>query len=157
MPKVKAVKAMRGALALFEDGKEAIKSIPIGTELEVDIPSTSTGTVSMLRTWRMWMAQMAEHMAANGAVMPLWPAHPDKGTRPFNADDAHESFTHLLLGCDENGERYSWSMGVGKNTATKSKRLYAMDKLVAMAAERGVPLKIPRNSEYQKLKDEQES
>lgn len=157
MAKILAMKAGRDFVRLDKSGEQAISHLSIGETIEIDIPSASTGTIPMLRTWRMWMAQMAQHMAANGAVMPLWPMHPERGSRPFNADDAHESFTHLLLGCDENGQRYSWSMGSGKNQAPKDKRLYAMDKLVAMAFEKGVALKIPQNSEYSKLKQENEN
>lgn len=156
MAKVEALKSSSNTIVLDPAGAEAIANIQIGEVFEIDMPSASTGTVSMLRTWRMWMDQMAKFMADNGAVMPLFPGRPDMGVRRFNANDAHEAFTHLLLGCDEGGQRYSWSMGKGKNIAPKSKRLYAMDKLIAMAFERGVALKIPRNSEYEQLKKQQE-
>ena len=156
MPKVNALKTGHNSFRVDSDGESAISQINIGDQFEIDMPSASTGTVSMLRTWRMWMSEIAKNMAARGATMPVWPLNPEAGQRPFNANDAHESFTHLLLGCDEQGNRLSWSMGKGKNIAPKDKRLYAMDKLISWAFEEGITLKIPRNSEYSKLKAEQE-
>ena len=156
MAKVQALKVGRDTIRLDKSGIEALERLQIGEVLEVDMPSASTGTVSMLRTWRMWMAEIANYMAANGSTMPLIPNKPQLGTRPYNADDAHEAFTYLLLGCDDHGQRFSWSMGKGKNTAPKSKRLYAMDKLLHWALEKGITLKMPRNSEYAKLKEIEE-
>lgn len=153
MARVLARKVDKDRVQLDPDGVLAISHVALGDTFEIDLPTASTGSVSMLKTWRMWMAQIAKHMAANGAVMPLWPMDHTRGSRPFNADDAHESFTHAMLGCDENGVRYSWGMGAGKLKAPKSKRLYAMDKLQAFAFKRGIVLKIPSNSEYRKLKD----
>jgi hypothetical protein len=122
------------------------------------VKAENVGTDTMLRTWRGWMAQIAEYMAANGATMPLWhKAGKPYGTRPFNADDAHEAFTTLLLGVDDNDKRYSWSMSKnGGNKAPKGKRLYAMEKMQAWALEKGVTLRTRENSEFMKLRQEQE-
>ena len=153
MAKVLARKVDRDRVQLDPDGVLAISHVALGDTFEIDLPTASTGSISMLKTWRMWMAQIAKHMADRGSVMPLFPSDPSYGSRPFNADDAHESFTHAMLGCDEHGVRYSWGMGAGKLKAPKSKRLYAMDKLQAFAFKRGIVLKIPVNSEYRKIKD----
>lgn len=122
--------------------------------------SQNVGTETMLRTWRGWMTQIAEYMSANGATMPLWSKNGEPyGQRPFNAEDAHEAFTKLFLGCDDNEQRYSWSLcKKGKsNQAPKSKRLYAMEKMQAWALNKGIVLKTKENSEYFRLQRKQES
>ena len=115
----------------------------------------------MLRTWRGWMNETAIHMAAAGCTMPLYidSNGVPHGTRPFRADDAHDLFTSMWLGCDEEGKRYSWAMSKNgdANLAPFSKRLYAMDKHVAWCAERGIKITIPRQGEYAEAMREQEN
>lgn len=138
---------------------DGLKSGPV--ELIVKRHEPGTGSVPMLRTWRGWMGETAEYMAASGCTMPGYidskgNAH---GKRPFNADDAHELFTMRWLGSDENGNRYSWKMRDKSGEVTpapKSKRLYAMDKHLAWATERGIKLTVPRDGEYAKLSKRQE-
>lgn len=156
MPKIRVLKTGPDSFRLDKDGASAAAHIQVGQSFEIDMPSASTGTVPMLRTWRMWMSTIADHMAKRGSVMPIWPGCPEAGSRPFSADDAHESFTHLMLGCDASGNRYSWSISKNHNTAPKSLRLYAMDKLISWAFNEGITLKIPRNSEYSNLKEQQD-
>lgn len=105
------------------------------------------------------MGSVADHMASQGAEMPLYPG--SKRTRPFNADDAHEAFTMLLLGCDDDGNRYSWAKGSsganGKPVAPKSKRVYAMTKMEHWMIERGIKYLNPaEKNEYRDALNEQE-
>lgn len=102
------------------------------------------------------MKVVADHMAANGVTMPLMINKHGKmhGSRPFNADDAHELFTSQFLGLDERGNRLSWVMSEGDSTATKEQRYVAMTKLQAWCFDKGINLPIPRESEYQDIKDQ---
>lgn len=143
-----------------DESKAAFRKVPLGKVMRCEVKNESTGTVPMLRTWRGWMAETARHMAAMGCVMPLYidSKGVPHGTRPFNADDAHELFTIQWLGCDEDGRRYSWAISNNPDVtvAPKSKRLYAMDKHVQFCAERGIKITIPRNGEYADGMREQE-
>ncbi|MDP1931930.1 MAG: hypothetical protein Q8L60_10780 [Gammaproteobacteria bacterium] len=143
-----------------DESKSAFKKLPLGAVMRCELKNESTGTIPMLRTWRGWMGETARHMAAAGCTMPLYidsngVAH---GKRPFRGDDAHDLFTSMWLGCDENGNRYSWSISSNPEltVAPMSKRLYAMDKHVAWCAERGIKITIPRTGEYAEGMREQE-
>lgn len=130
-------------------------------ELVVRRKESGTGSTPMLRTWRKWMAETAQYMAASGCSMPGYIDRRGEphGRRPFNADDAHELFTMRWLGSDEKGNRYSWKMRDNSGEVTpapKSKRLYAMDKHLAFATERGIKLTVPREGEYAELSRRQE-
>lgn len=111
---------------------------------------TDTGSLSMLQTWRMWMREVAAHMTHQGCTMPLYfdSKGQPHGTRPFNENDAHELFTGKLLGRDKDGKRLSWAKKNGEQIATKEQRLFAMDKLVVWATERGIPITIPNSGDY---------
>lgn len=151
----------RRADGLLEAGDDEtlsfIGAVPVAKEIIAKTPDANTGTVPMLRTWRMWMRETAQWMAWQGAKMPLcydkqgnpW------GERAFNENDAHELFTHKWLGCDEKGVRYSWRMRGeaedGSTPAPKTKRLWAMECHEAWCTDRGIKLTIPENSEYRKL------
>lgn len=129
--------------------------------VELNFVETSTGTWPMLKTWRKWCSEVALHMASGGAWMPLFPNcvnGESKGKRPFNADDAHISFTHMFLGSNDDGVRYSWGLSKKDNieVAPKSRRLYAMDKMVEWCAREGIKITIPNNSEFRKLMEDQE-
>ena len=98
-------------------------------------------------------------MAANGATMPLCISANGQnyGSRPFNADDAHELFTARWLGVDADGNRLSWSKQgrEGMRAATKGERFLAMQQHEDWATERGIILLNPRDSEYRQLEREQ--
>lgn len=119
-----------------------------------------SGSLSMLATWRMWMGEAAKHMSHMGCTMPLYfdSKGQPHGTRPFNADDAHALFTMNMLGADKDGNRLSWKMSKadGEKIATKEQRLFAMDKFVVWATERGVLITIPRLGEYADYREAQE-
>lgn len=154
-------RVMNGVLIAFGNQAQAwVNAQPNGEFVTLKPVNTDTGTVSMLRTWRGWMAEVAYYMANRGARMPLVIDEKGEhhGSRPFNAQDAHECFTMYFLGADEHGTRYSWAMSSdgGQKVAPKSKRLYAMDKMVAYCAERGIPITIPEKSEYMDAEREQE-
>lgn len=121
--------------------------------------SSGNGKWGMARLWRSWMDITAEHMAANGAVMPLMiDKHGNPyGTRKFNAQDAHELFTSQWLGLNEKGERLSWKKSEGDNVADKGQRYIAMMKHQNWCIEKGINLPVPRNSEYRDLENEQNS
>jgi hypothetical protein len=107
----------------------------------------------MKKTWRMWMSETAEWMTKNGATMPLAIKADGTvlGTRPFDANDAHELWVRQWLGVDANGERYKTA------SDDKGQMLHMMNKHVQWAAERGLSLTIPRDGEYHKLSRESES
>ncbi len=136
--------------------------------LRAVITVKNNGTLPMLRVWRMWMADIAKWQVRNGAKMPIHApqTQPDGsieweviGYRPYNEDDAHEAYTHLLLGCDSRGVRYSWAVGKdvheGRKVASISRKLHAMQMLHQFCIEKGIPIRIPRDSEYQELQDKQ--
>lgn len=107
----------------------------------------------MKGTWRMWMAETAEWMAARGAIMPLFwnETGAPVGSRPYNASDAHESFMRHWGGVDDNGERER------QEKAGKGAMLYIMNKHQEWAAEKGIALTIPRDGEYMELMREANS
>lgn len=138
-------------------GDEVDRIISDGNTAKITITKKSNGTIPLLRLWRMWMQDIADHMAKQGRKMPLLM---DKngnyhGLRPFNADDAHEAYTHLTMGCDENGNRYSWcvksDMYDGRVSAPLGMRLHAMDLVHRHAMEHGIILRMPKNTEYEEL------
>lgn len=143
-----------------EKAREEVAKLKIGGIAHVEFSDKDPGSVNMLRTWRGWMGETARHMAHMGCTMPLYidsQGNPH-GSRPFNADDAHELFTSKYLGSDESGRRKSWTMSRkddGTVQASIGDRLWAMDRHLEWATEKGIKLTIPRNSEYTKLKAEQ--
>lgn len=155
------LKKCGGMYAPFGDeSKAAFKKIPLGTIMRCELKNESTGTIPMLRTWRGWMGQTAQHMAAAGCFMPLYIDSQGvaRGRRAFNGDDCHDLFTSRWLGVDEQGRRYSWSMSSNPEliVAPKFLRLHAMNLHLEWSTERGIKLTIPRNSEFQKLQEAQE-
>lgn len=115
--------------------------------------SNGNGKWGMARLWRKWMDITATFMAHNGAVMPLMIDKDGNpyGSRPFNANDAHELFTSQWLGLNEKGERLSWKKSEGVNTADKGQRFVAMMKHENWCVEKGINLPKPRNSELAEL------
>lgn len=125
--------------------------------LIVSTQQMNTGKWGMAKLWRAWMESTAKFMAGNGVSMPLMY---DKngnpyGSRPFNANDAHELFTRQHLGVDESGERLSWAKNGTQRKATKGERFNALQRHEAWASEKGIILFKPRGSEYDKLEQEQ--
>lgn len=123
----------------------------------VNSQPAGVGKWGMARLWRSWMSTTAEFMAGNGVKMPLminaegvW-----YGERRFNPDDAHELFTRQHLGVDENGVRLSWAKSGSQRKATKGERFNALRKHEIWCSDRGIILFKPRNSEYDKLEQEQ--
>ena len=117
----------------------------------------SNGTIPMLKLWRMWMSDIAEFKAARGSVMPLYIDEQGNhiGQRKFNAEDAHEAYTYLCLGCDERGIRYSWAVNTDKYqdrvTADLGRKLRAMQKFHEHCLEHAIPIRIPDRNEYSDL------
>ena len=133
----------------FENGGGPLKFV--ATE------SQGNGKWGMARLWRKWMSVTADYMAANGSKMPLMIKSSGEwyGSRPFNANDAHELFTAQWLGLNENGERLSWKKSQGANVADKGQRFMAMLKHEQWCIEKGINLPQPRNSELHELKEQQ--
>jgi hypothetical protein len=127
--------------------------------LKVSIGTAHTGKWGMAKLWRMWMTSTAEFMAKNGVTMPLMLRQDGTsfGSRPFNAEDAHELFTHQWLGCDANGVRLSWSKTghSGMRAADRGERFNALRKHEAWAIEKGLILFKPREGEYHRLEQEE--
>lgn len=121
----------------------------------------SNGTIPMLKVWRMWMQDIAAYKASRGSVMPLYIDEQGNpiGERKFNADDAHEAYTYLCLGCDERGVRYSWAVNTDKYqdrvAADLGKKLRAMQKFHEHCIEHAVPIRIPERNEYSDLIEQQ--
>ncbi len=140
----------------FKDIQEELEINPV---LIVTAQSASTGKWGLARLWRMWMGTTADWMAAKGCTQPLYidPEGKYHGSRKFNAEDSHSLFTSLWLGTDENGLRLSWAKKAhdGMRAATKGERFGALRSHEEYATERGLILLKPRDSEYQKLTDEQ--
>ncbi len=138
--------------------EELLKEIDEHGTVMCSSQPANTGKWGMARLWRAWMSTTADFMAKNGVTMPLMIN--DKGVsysnRPFNADDAHELFTRQHLGVDENGLRLSWAKSGTQRKATKGERFNALRRHEEWASERGIILLKPRDSEYDKLKQEQE-
>lgn len=147
------MRLMDGKLIPFGNAAQRyLNTLPNSSVVKLRTVEESVGSDSMARTWRKWMGEISEHMAGAGVTMPLYIDSTGKhhGQRPFNAKDAHELFTMQFMGADSVGRRYSWAMNPdgGETVAPKSKRLYAMDKLVQWCAERAIPITIPRKGEY---------
>lgn len=129
--------------------------------LRVVATQKSNGTISMLKLWRMWMQDIASYKASRGSVMPLYIDENGNaiGERKFNAEDAHEAYTYLCLGCDERGVRYSWSVNSDKYqnrvAADLGQRLRAMQKFHEHCIEHAVPIRIPERNEYSELMEKQ--
>ena len=123
----------------------------------VNSQPAGTGKWGMAKLWRSWMGLTAKFMAGNGAKMPLFiKANGDwYGSRQFNADDAHELFCRQWMGVDENGFRLSWAKSGDQRKATKGERFNALRKHEEWAINKGIILFKPRDSEYDKLEQEQ--
>ncbi len=135
-----------------------------GGEAGVTVVKKSNGTLPMLKVWRMWMADIAKYQANRGAKMPILApkmnhnGHLEYVTidyRKFDANDAHEAYTHLFLGSDESGNRYSWVLNKNKNegriAASLGRRLDAMRRFHLFCIEKAIPIRIPQRNEYSDL------
>ena len=150
-------------------GHDHFESCENPPPLRVQITTKNNGTVPMLRLWKMWMKDIAKFQAERGAKIPIKAPQtkPDGslgwkiiGYRPYNQNDAHDAYTHLLLGADDDGTRLSWAVYTdtyeGRKAASISQKLHAMQKFHQFCIEHGIPIRIPRNTEYQKLQDKQD-
>ncbi len=131
-----------------------------GTQLLlVTTSDPSTGKWGMARLWRSWMGTTGKWMAQQGATMPLCLKADGShyGSRPFNAEDAHELFTARWLGVDAEGIRLSWAKQGhdGMRPATRGERFIALQRHEEWAGDRGVILFKPRDSEYMQIEREQ--
>jgi len=129
--------------------------------LIITTQNEAIGKWTMTRLWRSWMSSTASFMYESGVMMPLMVMKDGSnyGSRPFDQNDAHELFTAQHLGVDKEGRRLSWSKSgrEGLRPATKGERFFAMQKHEEFAANRGIILLQPKDSEYRKLTDEQNS
>jgi hypothetical protein len=152
-------KSPYGLVPDTDKGKQWLLGLDMGAVVEANMPDETQGTIPMLRTWRKWMGETAAFMAARGCTMPHYIDSSGKhhGTRPFNADDAHELFTSTYLGVDEEGKRKSWSLTSADTEvqASMGDRLHAMDTHLLWCMEKGIKLTIPRKSEYQQLRNQE--
>ncbi len=140
----------------FKEVQIELKENPI---LVVTTQNASISKWGMARLWRAWMTSTAKFMAGNGVTMPLMIGAKGEfyGKRIFNKNDAHDLFTCQHLGVDAAGVRLSWAKKDhdGMRAATKGERFNAMFKHEIWATERGIILFKPRDSEYQRLEQEQ--
>ena len=172
--------------AVFE---EIVLALDEHKALNLTFKKTGTGKWGMARLWRGWMSTTADFMANNGVTMPLMVQVKSSesreglsyyiekakecigkgnyimvgyGSRPFNAEDAHELFTRQHMGADEKGRRLSWAKSINnededkERVATKGERFNALRRHEEWASSRGITLFKPRNSEYQQLINKQE-
>lgn len=144
--------------SFFHDIQAELDGTPV---VIVSTQDAGTGKWGMAKLWRSWIGKVADVMAGRGSTMPLViKANGEHhGSRPFNASDAHELFTASFLGVDGEGYRLSWSKKShdGMRAATKGERFIALRKLEMFCLEKGIPVFKPRDSEYSKLEEEQES
>ena len=141
----------------FLELQNELKETP---SLVVSTQSASIGKWTMSKIWRVWIAATAKFMAGNGVTMPLMVAKDGSyhGSRPFDANDGHELFSAKFLPQDANGERLSWSKSGrdGMRAATKGERYIAMMRLEEFMSDKGIQAFKPAESEYEKLRQEQE-
>lgn len=127
--------------------------------LIVSTQKPGVGKWGMARLWRAWMKTTAEYMSSNGVTMPLMFDKNGKpwGKREFNATDAHELFTRQHGGVDAYGLRLSWSKDTGEEIrkATKGERFNMLRKHEIWCSDKGISLYTPRDSEYNKLINEE--
>ena len=101
------------------------------------------------------MGVTAEYMAYQGAIMPLYIDKDGnhKGTRSFNAEDAHELFTIKWLGTDNSGKRLSWKRepADGQVIADQGQRFHALQRHEHWMTERGIKFINPREGEFASL------
>lgn len=139
-------------------GDEVDRILSENGQARIQVTKKNNGTLPMLKLWRMWMGVLGPWMASNGATMPLcmkngvpW------GSRPFNADDAHELFSSQFMAVDAYGERYSWVLNRDENNGRKAasigQRLRCMEQMQEWAIERGINLPVPERSEYYQEKN----
>lgn len=128
----------------------------------------NNGTLPMLKLWRMWMSDIADYQCKRGAKMPILAPYlnPDGvldykviGSRSFDANDAHEAYTMLCLGCDDSGVRLSWAVNSdeyeGRKAASIGQKLNAMQKFHQFCLDKGIPITIPDRCEYNDLMAQQ--
>ena len=139
--------------------EEIQNEIEVHKLLILSAQPAGTGNWGMARLWRSWMSTTAKFMAGNGAKMPLMIKADGTwyGERQFNSEDAHELFTRQWLGVDENGKRLSWAASGDQRKATKGERYNALRRHEEWAINKGIMLFKPRDSEYEKLSQEQEA
>lgn len=144
----------------FENSNNPLRFV--GTE-------KNNGTLPMLKLWRLWMKDIAEFQRNRGAQMPIFAPYLSAdgglmnkviGYRAFNENDAHEAYTTLCLGTDENGFRLSWAVNSdeyeGRKVASIGQKLHAMQKFHQFCLEKGIKITIPEQCEYRDLCDKQE-
>lgn len=127
-------------LDIFDKGEEV---------LSVDIKKwADPATAPMRKTFWLWMGETAKVMADRGVVRPIMNG---KGkvlfNRPINKDDCYELFMNRWGGVDDNGDRASLSNSKSK----KGEMLHIMNQHLSWCTEQGIPLTIPKDSEFSKL------
>lgn len=107
-------------------------------------------TIPMNSTWRMWMNETAEWMRNQGVTVDIKNGKGQVISRHrVTPEDAHEMFVSRHLGVDENGDREKTSkMEIGR-------KLYLMELHEAWCLEKGIPLTIPKKSQFYELKQKQ--
>jgi len=132
-------------LDIFDGGEEV---------LSIEVKKwQDPATAAMRRTFWKWMDETAKVMADRGVVRPIMNG---KGkvlfNRPINKDDCYELFMSRWGGVDDNGYRASLSNSRYK----KGEMLHIMNQHLAWRTEQGIPLTIPRDSEFSKLNEIQD-
>lgn len=108
-------------------------------------------TIPMNKTWRMWIETTGDWLRARGVVIDIKNGHGEVVlSKPITNEETHEYFVGHWLGRDENGEREK------TRKMDKARMLYMMEKHEAWCIEKGIPIIIPSDSEYMKLKEQQE-
>lgn len=146
----------------FNDVMELIhKDVMEHKSLIITTKAAKVGKWGLARLWYMWMQTTGEYMASKGITMPFYIKSDgiNSGNRPFNQNDAHELFTMRWMGTDENGTRLSWAKNShdGMRAATKGERVDALRQHEEWCLEKGIILFTPRNSEYDELRNSDES
>ncbi|MEQ4652318.1 hypothetical protein AB7092_05830 [Providencia rettgeri] len=108
-------------------------------------------TIPMNKTWRMWIETTGDWLRARGVVIDIKNGAGEVVlSKPITNEETHEYFVGHWLGRDENGEREK------TRKMDKARMLYMMEKHEEWCIEKGIPIIIPNDSEYMKLKEQQE-
>lgn len=146
----------------FNDVMELLyKDVEEHKSLIITVKPAKIGKWGLARLWYMWMEKTGEYMAGKGCTMPLYIKSDCThcGKRKFNQSDAHELFTFRWMGTDESGNRLSWAKNSHDDmrAATKGERVNALRLHEEWSIEKGIILFTPRDSEYEELKNSDES
>lgn len=104
---------------------------------------------SQNQTVHMWFGEMAAYLTANGWHSAVHNSQGKKvGEIPFSAEDCKDFFVGHFAGHNEDGTRLSTAK------MDKGELNHLMNQIHEWCVNRNVPLTIPEDSEYMRIKQE---